>query len=430
MEIMNNMNTMHEIELCEVCGNDNLLPVLNLGLNPMCDDLVSIGDSRACKEYPIEILFCQTCRTGHQRFQVPKKDLFPKTYHYRSRFTADVLNGMSELVDSCVQLFGDLTGKKILDIGCNDGSLLDFFHKKGGITFGIEPTGAFVDAEVKGHVVFNDFLSEEVARDFVSRYGQPDFITFTNVFAHIENLQQVIDALKLLSSAHTVIVIENHYLGAVFTKNQFDTFYHEHPRTYSYTSFMHICTSLGVELLGVEFPARYGGNIRVFMGNAALVKFSRDESFYEKLNERESGFHSDYLTLSQNVENWCANKKVLIQELVRNHGKLRAKAFPGRAAILIKLLDLDENIIDAVYEKPGSLKIGHYLPGTRIPIKSDSELFGLVDQNQPVLNLAWHIPSEIRAYLSAHGYKGAVIDILTIEDCVATKSSKVVAHNA
>ena len=76
------------------------------------------------------------------------------------------------------------------------------------------------------------------------------------------------------------------------------------------------------------------------------------------------------------------------------------------------------------------MKIGHYLPGTRIPIKSDSELFGLVDQNQPVLNLAWHIPSEIRAYLSAHGYKGAVIDILTIEDCVATKSSKVVAHNA
>ena len=68
---------------CEVCGNTSLKPVLNLGKHPMCDDLVPVGDPRVCKEYPIEILYCNVCRTGHQKFQVPKEELFPKSYHYR-----------------------------------------------------------------------------------------------------------------------------------------------------------------------------------------------------------------------------------------------------------------------------------------------------------------------------------------------------------
>ncbi len=62
-------------------------------------------------------------------FRCPKRELFPETYHYRSRFTADVLSGMKSLVDSCEQRFGSLTGKKVVDIGCNDGSLLDFFSE-------------------------------------------------------------------------------------------------------------------------------------------------------------------------------------------------------------------------------------------------------------------------------------------------------------
>ena len=100
--------TTNEIDHCEVCGSRTLVPVLDLGAHPMCDDLVAIGSSRICAEYPIEILYCEACRTAHQRFQVPKRELFPETYHYRSRLTADVLSGMKSLVDSCEQRFGSL----------------------------------------------------------------------------------------------------------------------------------------------------------------------------------------------------------------------------------------------------------------------------------------------------------------------------------
>ena len=410
---MKNITT--EITICEVCGNKELDIVLDLGLHPMCDDLVSIDDERVCKEYPIEILFCKNCITAHQHFQVPKQELFPDTYHYRSRFTSDVLNGMAELVDSCEKRFGMLAGKQVLDIGCNDGSLLDFFYKKGSITLGIEPTGAYSDAKEKGHITFNNFFSVEVAQKIVAAHGNPDFITLTNVFAHIENLDAVLESLKTLMSTSTVIIIENHYLGAVLEGNQFDTFYHEHPRTYSYTSFSYMARSLGVKLLEVEFPKRYGGNIRVFLGSTSYINQPSSVDTV-KVSAIENKFNEKFVSLQSNIQNWCKTKRILIQNLVQRHGKLRAKAFPGRAAILVKLLGLNEELISAVYEKPGSLKIGHYLPGTRIPIYSDNELFALADKSLPLLNLAWHIPQEIRTYMVENNYSGEIIDIISIKD--------------
>ena len=101
----------------------------------------------------------------------------------------------------------------------------------------------------------------------------------------------------------------------------------------------------------------------------------------------------------------------MIEELNSKYGKLRAKAFPGRAAILIKMLGLSAEEISAVYEIKGSIKVNHFVPGTRIPILPEADLYGLDDQELPILNLAWHIPGEVRANLMLNGYKGEVIDI-------------------
>ena len=402
--------SVHTIQACEVCGNTHLQPALDLGLHPMCDDLVAVGDTRECVAYPIDILFCDQCLTAHQHYQIPKHALFPQTYHYRSRNTADVLNGMRALVGSCTEVLGPLTGRKVLDVGCNDGSLLGFFREAGAATFGIEPTGACADAAASGHTVINDFLDEKVAAAFVARHGQPDVITFTNVFAHIEDLKAVLRSLRLLCAPGTVLVVENHYLGAVLDKHQFDTFYHEHPRTYSYRSFVAIAEALGMHIARAEFPSRYGGNIRVFM-RAASAGQGHDRQ--ADMAEREQHFGRDLQGMAAAIATWRTRKLAEIQAEVARHGRLSAKAFPGRAAILVKLLGLDERHILAVHEKPGSGKIGHYVPGTRIPIRSDDDF---VAGPGPLLNLAWHISSEIHTYMAAQGYRGRIIDILSQDD--------------
>jgi hypothetical protein len=407
---------MKKINNCEVCGNTNLKTVLNLGNHPMCDDLVEINDSRSCKEYPIEILFCETCLTAHQKYQVPKQDLFPVDYHYRARFTADVLNGMKQLVDSCESQIGSLKDKMILDIGCNDGSLLDYFKDKGAKTIGIEPTGAYSDAESKNHFVYNNYLTIEISKEVVTAHGQPDIITFTNVFAHIEDLNEVIDSLKILMSSSTLLIIENHYLGAVLKGNQFDTFYHEHPRTYSFKSFEFISKSIGFKLLNVEFPSRYGGNIRVFIGNREIN--SKCKLDFNNLNKIEREFLDMFDEMNKNILKWRNNKKLVLKEIFEKYGEIPAKAFPGRSAILVNLLDLDEKAISAVYEKPGSMKIGHYVPGTRIPIYSDNDM---KEREKPLLNLAWHISDEIHNYLKRNNYKGSIVDILSEDDFASNK---------
>jgi hypothetical protein len=403
------MSTAHEISSCEVCGNTSLQSVLDLGRHPLCDDLVPVGDTRECIEYPIEILYCDRCATAHQRFQVPKRDLFPKSYHYRSRFTADVLDGMAALVDSCANRLGGLTGRIVLDVGCNDGSLLGFFQRQGAKTVGLEPTGAYEDGIGQGHALYNEYLSPEVARDIRVRHGSPDIITFTNVFAHIEDLPQVIEALKELATAKTMLVIENHYLGSVLDRHQFDTFYHEHPRTYSLTSFVRIAQSLAMPLTGVEFPSRYGGNIRIFIGGPAAAG---DAPAIGDVLAREAKFRARFAQLAANVAQWQATMSPRLADLAAQHGPLPGKAFPGRAAILVKLLGLDTRTLDVVHEKPGSMKIGNYLPGTRIPIASDERLLALAPPPPVIVNLAWHISAEIRGYLARAGYAGEVVDLL------------------
>lgn len=389
---------MNEISNCEVCGNTHLRSVLDLGLHPLCDDLVPIGASRVCKEYPIEILFCDICLTGHQRFQVPKRELFTDTYHYRARMTGSVLSGMAELVSSCELKLAGLKGKTVLDIGCNDGSLLNFFEEKGCRTIGVEPTGAAADSR---HLTINSFFDADSAKRVRDLVGQPDVITFTNVFAHIEDLDGLLNNLQLLMGPDTVLVIENHYLGAILDYGQFDTFYHEHPRTYSFASFGHIAKTLGRNLMDVQFVSRYGGNIRVYIGPGKCSDIRVDERHFSNM----------FNTMKDSMTAWIAETRASIDAMVAKQGKLRAKAFPGRAAIMIKLLGLDEAHISTVYEIKGSIKVGHYVPGTRIPIQPEAALYAEPDQTKPILNLAWHIPAEVRANLEKNGYQGEVIDI-------------------
>lgn len=410
---------MLKIQGCEVCGGSDLRSVLDLGDHPLCDDLVPVGSPRTPEAYRIAIAFCPTCKTAHQSFQVPKRTLFPDSYHYRARHTADVLNGMRHLVDRCEQQIGSLANLLVLDIGCNDGSLLSIFKERGARTIGVEPTGAATDARAAGHEVYQDYFAPALAKTIVAAHGQPDIITFTNVFAHIEDLPSVLAAVRALMSPKTLLVIENHYLGAVLDRHQFDTFYHEHPRTYSLTSFRHIAETLGANVVAAEFPARYGGNIRVMMRLRSEADGQAPD--IAKLYAAEGDFERRLKEMGQRIPAWQSSKRAEIAAAVSKHGPLAGKAFPGRAAILVKLLGLDETMVAAVYEKPGSMKIGHYVPGTRIPILSDDDFAARPNANAPLLNLAWHISTEIHDYMRKHGYQGQIIDIFSAEEFERSK---------
>ena len=395
---------------CKICNSINLTKALDLGQNPLCDDLIKLNSKKNNRLYKIQISICRNCLTAFQDHEVDKKKLFPKNYHYRARFTKDVLDGFADIKNLSSKILKKLSNKNIVDIGCNDGSLLNLFKKNKANTIGIEPTDASKDAKKNGHDIYSEYFEKKTVKKIIKKYKKIDLIIFTNVFAHIENFDNLISNLKELISEDTYLIIENHYLGSVIDKNQFDTFYHEHPRTYSATSFIHIAKKLNMKIEEIQFPKRYGGNIRVIMNKKKGIKN------FNFVKIKEKNFFKDLFKMQKNIQLWKIKKKKLIAQLNNKHGLLAAKAFPGRSAILIKLLDLDDKKIQAVYEKPGSMKIGNFVPSTRIPIKSDEELFKNITKLKVIINLAWHISSEIKSYLRKNKFKGKIVNILEQKD--------------
>lgn len=387
--------------VCEVCGGVFGSLSLDLGSHPLCDDLTPIGSDQTVPKFHQLISLCEHCLTAHQMVPVEKELLFKPSYHYRAALTKDVLSGMLSLVQS---LESELQPSEkpitVLDIGCNDGSLLGIFKETYGCTtIGVDPTGAILESEGKVDFKFNEYFTDATASSIRAIAPVIDLITFTNVFAHIENLPGLLENLGSLIGDSTSLVIENHYLGSILNRNQFDTFYHEHPRTYSLRSFQYVATSLALTITNVEFPSRYGGNIRVTMKRFGA---EADLSHY---SAQEDGFIDAFRALQNAYDGWRSHSLGVVAKLA-NRGIMYGKALPGRAVMLISALDISERTMPKVFEQPKSPKVGNYVPGTNIEIQSDDDLLKL---NPDVLIIwSWHIVDEIVKYLDSLGYRGEI----------------------
>ncbi len=397
---------------CNVCKAKLPSNVLSLGKQPLCDDLKRTGSSKKNRLYKIDLKLCKNCLTINQLHKVDQKVLFPKKYNYRAALTKDVQKGMKDFANKVDKLIKN-KNKSVLDIGCNDGSLLNFFLKKKFKTLGIEPTNAYEDCS-KNHIIFNEYFTKKTVKKILNENNFIDVVTFTNVFAHIPDFQELIKNLKLLIPNINYLVIENHYMGSIFKTDQFDTFYQEHPRTYSVKSFHIISKILGIKIKKIEFPKRYGGNIRVFMSN------NSDKSNFNinKILKKEKNFYQKFLSLQNKINTWKKNKNYMIDNLIKKGYSIYGKAFPGRASILINLLKIDKDKIKCIFEQKKSPKNFHYVPGTKIKILPDSYMKKMLKKNSIIINFSWHISGEIKKYLRKLNIKNKVINVIENKDFI------------
>lgn len=387
---------VNKIESCEVCSSNLKGPELDFGHQPLCDDLKSNPQkSLLVPKYHQNIILCEICLTAHQKFQVPKKSLFKPNYHYRANLTKDVLNGMEGLVNSSSQYIKLNNKSVVLDVGCNDGSLLSIFKKKYNVkTVGVDPTNAIDDA-INLDLKIKDYFSSKTVEIIKEKYNKVDLITFTNVFAHIEDLKTLIENLKNIISDKTVIIIENHYLGSIINHNQFDTFYHEHPRTYSIKSFSFISEQLDTDIIDIIFPKRYGGNIRVIL--AKKNKNKKEEIPVDSFKI------SDFQKIQSYYDSWKLDAKKVIEKQTNSSSEFNGKSLPGRGVMLINSLEISKSFMPKVFEQDFSPKVGNYVPGTDIYIDKDKNLSG-----DSLIIWSWHVIDEIVPYLKRIKFKGSV----------------------
>jgi hypothetical protein len=404
------------VEKCQLCGADDLKSVLFLGFLPPVNTMAPIGTRPAEQPaYPAEILFCSQCQLVQLGLIVDPAILFPPHYAYTSGTTRILRGNFAQLYQEVMQLYPLAKTDLVVDVGCNDGTLLSNFQN-GHRVCGVEPTNASKLALARGIPVVNAFFGRGSAEQVLSSHGKAGLLTATNVFAHIENVHEIVDCILELLGPDGIFVSESHYLLSLVETLQYDTIYHEHLRYYSVTSLKNLLDAHGLEVIHARPIPTHGGSVRVYACRKGKRPVSRSVGAMLEREHKELGF--DRLV---EFKNRVAASKLalmsLLKEIKDRQGRVYGVGAPSRASTLVNHVGLDSNIIDCVLEIKGSYKIGKYMPGTLIPVLEEEKLF--TDQPECALLFSWHIADELIPKLKDRGYRGKFIVPLPAPKIVA-----------
>lgn len=396
---------------CQICGSSHLELVIDLGHQPPCDALLSAAQLNEPETtYPLRLMQCQECTLAQLDYVVPAAKVYPHDYPYRAGLSWPVVAAHKLMA---AQLFKRFCGMDVVDIGCNDGTLLKEFNALGCHVVGVEPTGVARLAIEDGIPVHQEPFTEALAKRITEENDRATLITMTNVFAHMGDLGEVMRGLSRLCYAHGVIVIENHYLVDVLERNQFDTIYHEHIRTYTLKSLVCLFKQYNMEVFDVERVGRYGGNIRVFVGKPGM--HSMTAAVGELLALEDGGWTPT--AWSRWRGRVYGNRDAFMTTLYHTGGDVAGCSAPGRASTLLNFYGVTPDLLPYTGELQGSFKLGKYVPGCHVPIVDNKRL--AEEQPRHIVLLAWHYADEIIARLRREGFVARLIVPLPLVKVVA-----------
>jgi SAM-dependent methyltransferase len=395
------------VDRCQVCDSPELDPILFLGYLPPVNTMPLIGSPLSEQPaYPAELLFCKKCALAQLGLIVDPAILFPPSYPYTSGTTKILRENFAELSREVDSLHPLKPKQLIIDIGSNDGTLLSNFQKNGVRVFGIEPTNAAKLAIERGIPSTISFFTKPIAEKVVANEGQAKIVTATNVFAHIEDIHDIVAGILTLLSDDGIFISESHYFRSLLETLQYDTIYHEHLRYYTLTSLRNLLGMHGLEVIHAKRIPTHGGSIRVYA--ARKDRHPVQPSIEKILAEEEREITPDtFARFKRAVVNSKLELLALLKDIKRDGGRIYGIGAPSRASTLINYVGLDNGVLDCVLEIKGSYKIGKYVPGTVIPVVEEGRLFS--DQPEYALLLSWHIADELIPKLTERGFRGRYI---------------------
>ena len=398
-----------KINFCQVCNSENIHEVLDLGHQPPCDNLLNLEDlDKKEISYPLKAKFCESCALVQISHLVDDKELYYKDYPYLSGITSELVLHLNRLsIDMCHR-FKISEKDLVIDIGSNDGTLLKGFKKQGCNVLGIEPTNVAKIAQNKGIPTLQEFFSKKIALDIKKEHKNIKLITATNMFAHMSNLGDFIEGVLELMDDESIFLIENHYLLEIIKQLQFDSFYHEHLRSYSLISLKKLFDYYNLKIIDAYPVASYGGSIRVMISKNKNIKSSSNVDFQIK-EELKFGLNKYETMLNFKKKTYEAKYKILdlAFNCKKNGLQFVGNSCSGRASTLVNFIGLTKDLMPYIAEQPTSLKLNKFLPGTHNPIVDNQIIID--EQPDYVLLLAWHYSENISKYLIDKGYKGKLV---------------------
>ena len=275
---------------CTLCSSSILIEVLRLPDTPIANQLFKdIEKSVEQKRYPLNLLMCKDCWHVQIGTIVNPSILFAN-YPYISSSNKT----MSERLDELAVLYTENfpSKKYVLEIGSNDGYLLQSLQKLGWEVLGVDPAKEISQiANDKGITTINDFFDSRIAEKIKAEFGQPQLIIANNVLAHSDNLQNIFEGISMLMSEASVLIVEFSYLLDVLKDLIFDTIYHEHTSYHSVTSLQKFLKKYNLEIYKTEKFNAHGGSLRIYI-RLYNQKVIPDNSVQESIaEEHAAGIH-------------------------------------------------------------------------------------------------------------------------------------------
>lgn len=384
---------MEKINYCRCCKEKSLLKYLNLGKQPLANSYHKKNET--LPKYPLEVMVCNNCFHSQLSVVVNPEIMF-KNYLYVSGTTKTFREHTKNLAENAVKRFSK---KKltVLDIACNDGTQLEYFRDLGCEVFGVDPAENLRELTKNKNIpVVVNYWSPKIAKQIKKKF---DIITGTNVFAHVDNLDDFLEGVKIALKKDGMLILEFPYADKMIKHNEFDTVYHEHLSYFLVNSFTVLLTRMGFHIIDVLQTPIHGGSIRFFIKKGIGKQTSKIDQLRATEKRNKLLQLKTYFEFAKRVQNNKNAMKHLITKLKKQKKKILGYGASAKGNTMLNYFKLDlDYIVD-----DNKMKWGLLTPGRNISI-NNPQILANEQKQMAIIILSWNFFNEIvRKIISIRG---------------------------
>jgi NDP-4-keto-2,6-dideoxyhexose 3-C-methyltransferase len=386
---------------CRVCDG-NLDPILSLGKQYVSD--FPKPDRTDGYQAPLELVLCRRCRLLQLKHTVPPEQMY-RNYWYRSGTNQTMRDALADVANKAETLIHLHPGDSVLDIGCNDGTLLDSYKTGGVYKIGIDPAQnmAQYSREVTDKTIVSLFSAEAIRAEAELVTHKPKIVTSIAMFYDLEDPNKFVSDLKSIMHLDGLWIIQMSYLPLMLKTNELGNICHEHLEYYSLHSLEYLLDIHGFEIVDIEMNDINGGSLRAYIRNRKADPELFGDSTYralaqervKKIREEEQKMglteRQPYEEFAMRVERIKNDTIAFIADACDRGKTVYVYGASTKGNTVLQYFGLNsERIIAAAERNPD--KFGRVTVGSNIPIVSEADARDA--KPDYFLILPWHFLDE------------------------------------
>ena len=395
------------VKKCRICNSTELKKYLNLGALPLANSLVPLDKETRDLFFPLEVQLCNKCKLSQLTVVVRPEIMFSE-YSYRASISTTFQKHFEELAKQLRQVFPETEKRLVLDIGSNDGCLLEQFRKHGFRVAGIEPAKNLAGiANQKGIPTIAEFWGRRSAEKLLKKYGKADVVTATNVLAHVHDVHGFVKNVERALNDEGIFIIEVPHALNLVEKNEFDTIYHEHLSYFLVKPLLMLFEMEGMQAFDIQKIPTHGGSIRVLAKKTENKKIKVESEKIKKFVEEEENKGLYEIDAYEKFAEKTLEAKIAFLQLMaglkREKKKIAGYGASAKASTLLNYCGIGPGHIEFVIDDAPE-KQNRAFSGNRVPIVANHAL----EKEKPdvLVIFAWTIAKEIIQKTISHQQRG------------------------